>query len=52
MFLAELQQDKPALSVAPLDSQVAEALRTVPGQLVPDMPDRIIAATGLHLSLP
>lgn len=52
MFLAELQQDKPALSVAPLDSQVAEALRTVPGQLVPDMPDRIIAATALHLSLP
>jgi len=33
-------------------SQVAEALGTIPGKLVPDMPDRIIAATALHLGVP
>ena len=30
----------------------AEALRTIPGNDIPDMPDRIIAATALHLGLP
>ena len=36
----------------PVDSQIAEALRRVARDEVPDMPDRIIAATGLHLSVP
>ncbi len=40
------------LSIAPVDSLVANALEQVPRALVPDMPDRIIAATALHLSLP
>jgi PIN domain nuclease of toxin-antitoxin system len=38
--------------LAPLDLPVAEALRLVPRDDVPDMPDRIIAATALHLGLP
>jgi PIN domain nuclease of toxin-antitoxin system len=38
--------------LAPLDMPVAEALRLVPRDDVPDMPDRIIAATALHLGLP
>lgn len=41
-----------ALVVAPLDEQVASALRRVPRSEVPDMPDRIIAATALHLGVP
>lgn len=36
----------------PVDSLVADALKTIPRELVPDMPDRIIAATALHLNLP
>jgi len=37
---------------APLDLAVAQALRRIPRDVVPDMPDRIIAATALHLDLP
>ena len=36
----------------PLDYNVASALRSIPRDIVPDMPDRIIAATALHLGLP
>ena len=38
--------------LAPLDLGVIQALRQIPRDLVPDMPDRIIAATALHLNLP
>lgn len=39
-------------TVAPLDAAIAQALRRVPRTLVPEMPDRIITATALHLGLP
>jgi len=39
-------------TVAPLDAPSAQALRRVPRTLVPEMPDRIITATALHLGLP
>ena len=52
MFVAELREKNPAFVAVPLDSQVAEALRTIPGKDIPDMPDRIIAATALHLGVP
>ena len=42
----ELAQDNPAFGVFPLDYNVASALRSIPCGVVPDMPDRIIAATG------
>lgn len=38
--------------LAPLDLAVSEELSKVPRDAVPDMPDRIIAATALHLELP
>ena len=41
-----------SLTVAPLDQAVAEAVRHVARAAVPDMPDRIIAATALHLGVP
>lgn len=47
-----LESADSALTVVPLDSGVAEAVRRVPREMVPDMPDRIIAATALHLGLP
>jgi PIN domain nuclease of toxin-antitoxin system len=40
------------LVIAPVDASVANALEQVPRSIVPDMPDRIIAATALHLRLP
>jgi PIN domain nuclease of toxin-antitoxin system len=36
----------------PLNRVIAETLRKIPRDTVPDMPDRIIAATALHLNLP
>ncbi len=36
----------------PFDRAIAELLRLVPRDQVPDMPDRIIAATALHLGVP
>lgn len=36
----------------PLDRRVAQAMRRVARSEVPDMPDRIIAATALHLDIP
>ena len=35
-----------------LDTHVAEALRLVSRSSIPDMPDRIITATALHLNCP
>jgi PIN domain nuclease of toxin-antitoxin system len=40
------------LFIAPVDAGVADALQNIPREVVPDMPDRIIAATALHLGLP
>ena len=38
--------------IAPLDLGVATSLQRIDRDSVPDMPDRIIAATALHLGLP
>lgn len=51
-FVNSIGQNNPAFTVVPLDSAVADALRKIPRDAVPDMPDRIIAATALHLGLP
>lgn len=39
-------------AVAPLDQYTARALHNIPRSVVPDMPDRIIAATAYQLGLP
>lgn len=41
-----------APTAVPLDLEISRALERVPKVKVPDMPDRIIAATALHLNLP
>ena len=51
-FVAELNRERPAFTVVPVDSSIAGILKSIPRNLVPDMPDRIIAATALHLNLP
>lgn len=48
----ELKNPASALTLAPLDQMVAETLVQIPRAVVPDMPDRIIAATAQALSLP
>ncbi|MCP4183653.1 MAG: type II toxin-antitoxin system VapC family toxin [Hyphomicrobiales bacterium] len=50
--LALLRSDADNYTVAPLDLNIAAALETVDRAVVPEMPDRIIAATALHLDLP
>jgi PIN domain nuclease of toxin-antitoxin system len=45
-------QEEFGLRLVPIDGGVAQALRRVPRDVVPDMPDRIIAATALRLGLP
>ena len=40
------------LFIAPVDGPVADVLEKIPRSVVPDMPDRIIAATALHLGVP
>lgn len=47
-----LDQADSGLVIAPLDRSVAERLSAIPREEVPDMPDRIIAATASMLGLP
>ena len=51
---AEQELDEPdAMIVATsLDRTISDALASIPRDIVPDMPDRIIAATALALGLP
>ena len=44
-----LKDSTRSLAVAPLDTAIAEAMKTIPRDIVPDMPDRIIAATAARL---
>ena len=48
----ELDEADPMVVVAPLDRAVSDALALIPRTVVPDMPDRVIAATAHALSLP
>ncbi|MBW4696258.1 MAG: PIN domain-containing protein [Lyngbya sp. HA4199-MV5] len=47
-----LSQPNSALEIVPLDQAVALALRNIDRVTVPEMPDRIIAATALSLNVP
>jgi PIN domain nuclease of toxin-antitoxin system len=40
------------LTLVPLDLNITQVVGQIPRNLVPDMPDRIIAATALHLNIP
>jgi PIN domain nuclease of toxin-antitoxin system len=51
-FLAALETPATGLTVWPLDTAVALALARIPRSRVPDLPDRVIAATALALNLP
>ncbi len=51
-LLAALADPQSNLNVAPLDLDVANRVEHVERAEVPDMPDRVIAATAVHLGLP
>jgi PIN domain nuclease of toxin-antitoxin system len=48
---AALNDPASGLVVAPVDAAVVNALYKIPRTAVPDMPDRIIAATALQLNV-
>lgn len=47
-----LRQEIWGLVAVPFRVEMAETMQRIPAQIVPDMPDRMIAATALHLGLP
>jgi PIN domain nuclease of toxin-antitoxin system len=51
-LLMAVDSEDAVLIEVPFDRHVAQALRKVERSQVPDLPDRIIAATALHLGLP
>lgn len=50
--LAEIDAPQSILAVIPIDRILADQMALIPRQTVPEMPDRIIAATALLLGLP
>jgi predicted nucleic acid-binding protein len=46
-----LDADQSPLIVVALDRDIARAVVQIPRGAVPDIPDRIIAATALHLNI-
>jgi len=51
-ILQVLQQPGSDLAEITFTVAMAETLRRIPSSIVPDMPDRMIAATALYLNLP
>jgi PIN domain nuclease of toxin-antitoxin system len=51
-IIAVLNEPDPSLIVVPIDLAISIAVQNIDRDTVPDMPDRIIAATALHLNLP
>jgi PIN domain nuclease of toxin-antitoxin system len=51
-LLIEVASDSALLVEIPFDRDIALTLRQVDRSQIPDLPDRIIAATGLYLKVP
>ena len=49
---AALSDPEYVIEEAPFTAEVVEAMRQVPRAQVPDMPDRIVAATAVYLRVP
>jgi PIN domain nuclease of toxin-antitoxin system len=50
--LTEVSRPESALAEAPFVAGMVEAMARVPRAVVPDLPDRMIAATALYMGLP
>jgi PIN domain nuclease of toxin-antitoxin system len=51
-LINEIKKPSSNFELVPIDLAVTQSLRLISRLDVPDMPDRIIAATTLHLNLP
>jgi PIN domain nuclease of toxin-antitoxin system len=51
-LLEALEGENSFLVVSPVTLAVVAAMQAIPRTEVPDLPDRIIAATALHLNIP
>jgi predicted nucleic acid-binding protein len=51
-LLKEINGNKALFVEVPFDRIIAQTLRQVKRSQIPDLPDRIIAATAVHLNLP
>jgi predicted nucleic acid-binding protein len=51
-ILAALEKTNATLIEIPFDRHIAVAMRRVNRTQVPDLPDRIVTATALHLGVP
>lgn len=51
-ILGLLNEPTPRLIEVPLNKDILISLLAIPRDLIPDMPDRVIAATARHLSVP
>lgn len=51
-IISILRNPASVITIVPLDLDIAEELINIPRATVPDMPDRIIAATALAFGLP
>lgn len=52
LILSEIRNPNSALTFVPLNQHIVEKLDQIPRSDVPDMPDRVIAATALTLKMP
>ncbi|TAG98461.1 MAG: hypothetical protein EAZ09_03665 [Oscillatoriales cyanobacterium] len=50
--MREVESNDALLVEIPFDRNIALTLRQVDRSQIPDLPDRIIAATGLYLNVP
>lgn len=50
--MGAIASENSVLEVVPVDLEVSLAIQQIDRNTVPDMPDRIIAATALYLNLP
>lgn len=51
-LLSVLYREDALLHEVPVDSRIAQAMTEIERDVIPDMPDRIIAATALTLGVP
>ena len=51
-ILNALDSPNMGIALAALDRKISEKIKQIDRSTVPDMPDRIIAATALYLNIP
>ena len=52
MLRDALDDSTTAFRLIEVSREIADEVENIPRSTIPDMPDRIIAATALHLNLP